>query len=232
MSMIEQFVWIIIPYLCIAIFIVGHIFRYRYDQFSWTAKSSEFIEKKQLMIGSLLFHIGIIPVILGHIAGLGIPKSWMNAMGVNDHLYHMGAMYIGGFFGFVTLAGMIILTARRFTIRTIRKLSSTSDLIVNSLLLGIVFMGMYATLVTNIVQPEFDYRETISVWFRGLLVFRPDASYMSAVPVSFQIHVLSGFLIFAFWPFTRLVHVWSVPLNYARRSYILYRKHRSYSNKL
>ena len=230
MNMIDQFVWIIFPYLCIATFIVGHIFRYRYNQFNWTAKSSEFIEKKQLMIGSLLFHIGIIPVIMGHIAGLGIPKAWMNAIGVSDHLYHMGAMYIGGFFGFVTLAGMIVLTSRRFTIGTIRKLSSTSDLIVNTLLLFIVFMGMYATIITNVIQPEFDYRETISVWFRGLLIFSPDASYMADVPRSFKIHVLSGFLIFGLWPFTRLVHVFSVPLNYARRSYILYRKHRFPSN--
>lgn len=230
--MIDQFVWVIFPYLCMSIFIVGHIFRYRYDQFSWTAKSSEFIEKKQLMLGSLLFHIGIIPVFAGHVAGLGIPKSWMQALGVNDHLYHIGALYVGGFFGFVTLAGMVILTSRRFTVRTVRKLSSVSDLLVNVLLLVIVFMGMYATLVTNNVQPDFDYRETISVWFRGLLVFSPDASYMLSVPLSFKLHALLGFLIIALWPFTRLVHVWSVPWNYARRSYILYRSHKVNSKKM
>lgn len=227
MNMIDQLLWVIFPYICVVVFIVGHIFRYRTDQFSWTAKSSEFIEKKQLMIGSLLFHIGIIPVILGHISGLGIPKSWMHAFGVSDHLYHIGAIYIGGFFGFVTLAGMIILTSRRFTKSTVRKLSSTSDLIVNVILLFIVFMGMYATLVTNAVQPDFDYRSSISVWFRNLFILQPDASLMADVPVSFKIHVLSGFLIMGLWPFTRLVHVWSVPLNYAGRSYILYRKNRS-----
>lgn len=179
------------------------------------------------MIGSLLFHIGIIPVIMGHVSGLAIPKSWLHAVGVNDHLYHIGAIYIGGFFGFVTLAGMIILTSRRFTKSTVRKLSSTSDLIVNVILLFIVFMGMYATLVTNAVQPDFDYRTSISVWFRNLFILQPDASYMLNVPMSFKIHVVTGFLIFALWPFTRLVHVWSVPLNYVGRSYILYRKNRS-----
>ncbi|QUG41503.1 respiratory nitrate reductase subunit gamma [Psychrobacillus sp. INOP01] len=227
MNMIDQFLWVIFPYICIAVFIIGHIFRYKTDQFSWTAKSSEFIEKKQLMIGSLLFHIGIIPVIMGHVSGLAIPKSWLQAVGVNDHLYHIGAIYIGGFFGFVTLAGMIILTSRRFTKSTVRKLSSASDLIVNVILLFIVFMGMYATLVTNAVQPDFDYRTSISVWFRNLFILQPDASYMLNVPMSFKIHVVTGFLIFALWPFTRLVHVWSVPLNYVGRSYILYRKNRS-----
>lgn len=227
MNMIDQLLWVIFPYICLAVFVVGHIFRYRNDQFGWTAKSSEFIEKKQLMIGSLLFHLGIFPVILGHISGLGIPKPWMQAIGVNDHLYHIGAVYIGSFFGFMTLLGMIILTARRFTKSTVRKLSSTSDLIVNVILLFIVFMGMYATLVTNTVTPDFDYRTTISVWFRQLFILKPDAALMASVPLSFKLHVLSGFLILAMWPFTRLVHAWSVPLNYVGRSYIIYRKNRT-----
>ncbi|MEC0167162.1 respiratory nitrate reductase subunit gamma [Paenibacillus graminis] len=227
MKMFDQFLWVIFPYICLAIFIVGHIYRYRRDQFNWTAKSSEFIEKKQLKYGSILFHLGIIPVIFGHIGGLAVPKSWMEAIGVNDHLYHIGAVYIGGIFGMATLAGMLILTSRRFTMKNVRRLSSASDMIVNSLLLFIVFMGMYSTLVTNAVQPEFDYRETISIWFRGLFMFSPDLSLMKDVPLSFKIHILSGFAIFAFWPFTRLVHVWSVPLNYVGRSYILYRRHKS-----
>ncbi|MFC7366398.1 MULTISPECIES: respiratory nitrate reductase subunit gamma [Bhargavaea] len=224
--MVDQFLWVIFPYICIAVFVVGHIYRYKVDKFHWTAKSSEFIEKKQLMVGSLLFHLGIIPVILGHVSGLGIPKEWMRAMGVNDHMYHLGAIWIGGFFGLVTLLGMFILTFRRFSIKAVRKLSSASDMIVNTLLLIIVFMGMYATVVTNAVNPAFDYRDTISVWFRDLFLLRPDASYMLGVPVSFQIHILAAFLIFALWPFTRLVHVWSVPLSYVGRSYILYRRHK------
>lgn len=222
--MSNQFLWVIFPYICMAVFVVGHIFRYRHDKFGWTAKSSEFIEKKQLMIGSLLFHIGIIPVILGHVAGLGIPKEWTRALGVSDHMYHMGAIWGGGFFGVVTLAGMLILTSRRITHRNVRKLSSASDIIVNCLLLFIVFIGCYASLVTNNLNPGFDYRDSISVWFRSLLIFRPEAGYMASVPLTFKMHILAGFLIFAMWPFTRLVHVWSVPLNYVGRSYILYRR--------
>lgn len=227
MNMFDQFLWVIFPYAALMIFVVGHIFRYRHDQFNWTAKSSEFIEKKQLMFGSLLFHLGVIPVFFGHVSGLLIPKEWLHALGVNDHIYHIGAVYIGGIFGAMTLIGMLLLTARRFTIRNVRRLSSASDLVVNVLLLFIVFMGMYATLFTNAVQPEFDYRESISIWFRGLFMLRPDASLMHDVPWSFKVHALSGFAIFAFWPFTRLVHVWSVPLNYIGRSYILYRRHKS-----
>jgi len=224
--MLDQFIWVIFPYLCIAIFIIGHLFRFRYDQFSWTAKSSEFIEKKSLMWGSLLFHLGIIPVIAGHVMGLGVPANWLRAMGISDHLYHIGAVYIGSIFGIVTLAGMLLLTARRITNESVRKLSTLSDILVNILLLLIVFLGCYSTIVTNATLPDFDYRQTISVWFRGLLALRPEASYMLDVPLAFKLHVLTGFLITALWPFTRLVHVWSVPVNYVGRSHILYRKHK------
>lgn len=222
----DQLLWVIYPYACIAIFIIGHIFRFKYDQFSWTAKSSEFVEKKSLMWGSILFHLGIIPVIMGHVVGLGIPASWLRAIGVSDHLYHIGAVYIGSIFGIVTLIGMLLLTARRVTNENVRKLSSLSDILVNFLLLFIVFIGCYSTIVTNATIPEFDYRNTISEWFRGLLILRPEAGYMEGVPLSFKIHVLTGFLITALWPFTRLVHVWSVPVNYVGRSHILYRKHK------
>lgn len=224
--MFNQFLWVIVPYLCVAIFLIGHIARFKFDQFSWTAKSSEFIEKKQLKWGSLMFHLGIIPVAMGHFVGLVIPASWLSAVGVNDHLYHIGAVYIGSIFGIITMIGMLLLTARRVTKKNVRKLSSASDIIVNFLLLFIVFMGCYATLVTNATIPTFDYRETISIWFRQLFMFSPDATLMTQVPLAFKMHILLGFVIMAFWPFTRLVHVWSVPLTYASRSYIIYRKHK------
>lgn len=224
--MFNQFLWVIIPYLCIAIFFIGHLARFKFDKFSWTAKSSEFIEKKQLKWGSLMFHLGIIPVAMGHIVGLLIPASWLTAVGVSDHLYHIGAVYIGSIFGIITLIGMLLLTARRVTKKNIRRLSSASDIIVNFLLLTIIFMGCYATLVTNATIPSFDYRETISVWFRQLFIFSPNADLMLQVPLAFKMHILLGLIIMAFWPFTRLVHVWSVPLTYASRSYIIYRKHK------
>ena len=205
--MLNQFLWIIYPYLCVAIFIVGHIARYKYDQFSWTAKSSEFLEKKQLKWGSLLFHLGIIPVFFGHVVGLAIPAEWIDGLGISESTYHFGAVYIGSIFGIMTLIGMLLLTARRLTINNVRKLSSASDIFVNFLLILIIFMGCFSTLVTNAVITDFDYRQTISIWFRHLFTFSPNAALMTGVPLSFKIHILLGFTILACWPFTRLVHV-------------------------
>ena len=224
--MLNQFVWVIYPYLCLAIFVIGHIARYKYDQFSWTAKSSEMIEKKQLKWGSLLFHLGIIPVFFGHVVGLLIPANWLEAIGVNNHIYHIGAVYIGSVFGIITLIGMLLLTLRRLSIKNVRRLSSFSDIFVNLVLLIILIMCCYSTLVTNAIQTEFDYRQTIAIWFRHLFMFSPNADLMLNVPWSFKLHILLGFTVFACWPFTRLVHVWSVPLSYMNRRYIVYRKNK------
>ncbi|WP_278269316.1 respiratory nitrate reductase subunit gamma [Staphylococcus epidermidis] len=224
--MLNQFVWVIYPYLCLAIFVIGHIARYKYDQFSWTAKSSEMIEKKRLKWGSLLFHLGIIPVFFGHVVGLLILANWLEAIGVNNHIYHIGAVYIGSVFGIITLIGMLLLTLRRLSIKNVRRLSSFSDIFVNIVLLIILIMGCYSTLVTNAIQPEFDYRQTIAIWFRHLFMFSPNADLMLNVPWSFKLHILLGFTVFACWPFTRLVHVWSVPLSYMNRRYIVYRKNK------
>ncbi len=62
--------WIIIPYLSIAIFIGGHLWRYRYDKFGWSTRSSQLYESRLLRLGSPLFHFGILFVILGHVGGI------------------------------------------------------------------------------------------------------------------------------------------------------------------
>ncbi|CRK82223.1 respiratory nitrate reductase subunit gamma [Neobacillus massiliamazoniensis] len=222
-----QFLWVIFPYLMLTIFIVGHIYRYNVDQLSWTAKSSEFLEKKHLKWGSMLFHIGILFVFVGHVGGLLIPKSLMESLGVSESMYHAGAVYGGGLAGIITLLGILILLNRRLTNKRVRLTSDTSDLITVILIFLIILIGIYNTLIGNRLHPHFDYRETISPWFRGLLTFVPDPSLMKGVPLGFQLHILISFALIGIWPFTRLVHVWSVPLSYFKRRYIIYRKRAS-----
>ncbi|WP_141708131.1 respiratory nitrate reductase subunit gamma, partial [Staphylococcus aureus] len=120
---------------------------YRYDKFSWTAKSSELIERKRLMWGSLLFHLGLLPVSSGHVVGLLIPKSSMDAAGVSEHFYHIGAVYLRSIFGIITPVGPFSLNPPRVSTNRMFRFSSASDIFVNFLLLLIVFMGCYATLV-------------------------------------------------------------------------------------
>ncbi|MDQ0154030.1 respiratory nitrate reductase subunit gamma [Robertmurraya andreesenii] len=221
--MYEQFLWVVLPYIVLTIFIGGHIYRYQHDQFGWTSKSSELLEKKLLRIGSNLFHWGIIFVFGGHVMGLLIPIEVYETMGVSEHQYHTIALIGGIPAGIAAAIGLLILCYRRMTVRRLVVTSTKGDWVSLICLVIVVLSGMSATFL-NIDSQGFDYRTTIGPWLRGVLTFRADASLMADVPLWFKIHILAVFGIFAAWPFTRLVHVFSAPLRYLSRSYVIYRK--------
>ncbi len=221
--MFEQFLWIVLPYLILTIFIFGHIYRYQHDQFGWSSKSSELLEKKLLRLGSNLFHFGIIFVFGGHVMGLLIPIEVYEMLGVNEHQYHNIALLGGIPAGLAATAGILILFYRRMTVRRLIATSTKGDWASLLFLTIVILSGMSATFL-NINSHGFDYRTTIGPWLRGILTFRPDASLMTEVPMWFKIHLLAVLGLFAAWPFTRLVHVFSVPLRYLSRSYVVYRK--------
>lgn len=221
--MFEQFLWVVLPYIVLTIFIGGHIYRYQHDQFGWTSKSSELLEKKMLRIGSNLFHWGIIFVFGGHVMGLLIPIGVYEAMGVSEHQYHTIALIGGIPAGLAATIGILILLYRRMTVRRLIVTSTKGDWATLFFLVIVILSGMSATFL-NIDSHGFDYRTTIGPWLRGILTFRGDATLMAEVPVWFKIHILAVLGIIAAWPFTRLVHVFSVPLRYLSRSYVIYRR--------
>ncbi|OFD63716.1 nitrate reductase subunit gamma [Bacillus mycoides] len=221
--MMDQFLWVLFPYIIFAIFIGGHIFRYNYDQFGWTSKSSELLEKKMLRIGSLLFHFGIMLVIGGHVMGILIPESIYRSIGISEHMYHIVAISFGLPAGIASIIGLIILTYRRLTVKRIIATSTTGDYVALILLLIVMLAGLASTFL-NIDSKGFDYRTTIGPWFRSLFIFQPKVEYMMEVPVWFKIHIIAGMGLFAVWPFTRLVHVFSAPIKYLSRSYVIYRR--------
>lgn len=223
MTFWQNFFWISFPYIMLTMFVVGHIYRYNTDQFGWSAKSSEFLEKRQLKWGSVLFHYGIIFVFFGHVAGILIPKAFYDSVGITDHMYHFGAVWIGGIAGLATILGVCLLMVRRFTVKRIYVHSTFRDILVLVLLTLIIFSGFVNTVWYTGRGVAFEYRETISPWFRGILTLNPDSALMVGIPLGFQIHVVSALLLFGIWPFTRLVHVWSLPLEYLKRKYIVYR---------
>jgi hypothetical protein len=54
-------------------------------------------------------------------------------------------------------------------------------------------------------------------------VLHPRTDLILRAPIGFRLHALSAWALFAFWPFSRLVHVFSAPLGYLTRPYIVYR---------
>ena len=94
----NEFLFVVVPYLCLTTFVVGHWWRYRYDKFGWTTRSSQLYENRLLRIGSPLFHFGMLGVVGGHVIGLLVPQSWTDAVGISEHAYHVVAV-AGGLAG-------------------------------------------------------------------------------------------------------------------------------------
>lgn len=223
MTALQIILWVAVPYAAIAVFIVGHIWRYRYDKFGWTTRSSQLYESAVLRWGSPLFHFGVLMVLVGHVGGLVIPKSWTEAVGVTEHTYHLMAVFIGTVAGLCTLIGLGILIARRRLTGPVFAATTRNDKAMYVVLAGVIVLGLLATVRANVLGDGYDYRETVSPWFRSLFYLSPDPDVMAEVPVGFQIHVLAAFALFAFWPFTRLVHAFSAPVGYLTRPYVVYR---------
>lgn len=220
----DLLIWGALPYAVIAVFVVGHLWRYRTAQYSWTTRSSQLLERKSLMAGVLLFHFGMLAVLGGHIGGLLVPESFTAAVGITEHMYHNVAVVMGTLAGVTMSAGLLILAARRTGNERVRKASQRADFLVIVALVIVVFTGMVNTIGLQLLGDAHNYRETVSPWFRGILMLQPDPSLMTEAPASFRIHALAAMGLFALWPFTRLVHAWSVPLAYLARPYIVYRR--------
>jgi nitrate reductase gamma subunit len=218
----DTFLWVIFPYICLTTFVVGHVWRYRYDKFGWTTRSSQLYEDRLLRLGSPLFHFGILAVFLGHVMGLGVPKSWTEAVGISEGLYHFLAVSVGAVAGFGTVVGMAILIYRRRTVGPVFSATTVMDKVMYAFLATVILLGLWNTVASNILG-HFDYRESVSVWFRGIFRFDLAPELMAEAPLGFQLHALVAFSLFALWPFTRLVHVFSAPLGYLTRPYIVYR---------
>ncbi|MEU3979307.1 respiratory nitrate reductase subunit gamma [Streptomyces sp. NPDC026672] len=220
----DLLLWVAVPYVCLAVFVVGHVWRYRQDQFGWTSRTSQLLEHRWLRWGNPLFHLGAFMVIGGHVVGLAVPASWTERAGISEHQYHTTAVWAGSVAGLTMVVGLAMLCARRLLSPRIRLGTDRSDKVLFPLLSLTVLLGIAATAAHNVFGGGYDYRATVSVWFRSVLTFQPQPEAVSGAPLLFQLHALSACLLFAVWPFTRLVHVWSAPIGYLARPYLVYRR--------
>ncbi len=201
-SGLDTMLWVVVPYICLAVFALGHVWRYRYDKFGWTTRSSQLHESRLLRLGSPLFHFGILFVLMGHVMGLGVPKSWTEKVGISEGMYHVMAVGIGSIAGFATLVGMAILIYRRRTVGPVFSATTKMDKTMYLVLATVIVLGLLNTVVANVFD-HYDYREAVSVWFRGIFRLDPQPELMAAAPIGFQAHGLAAFILFALWPFTR-----------------------------
>ncbi|MGH4034561.1 respiratory nitrate reductase subunit gamma [Actinomycetota bacterium Odt1-20B] len=219
----DLILWGVLPYVAVTLLVAGLVWRARYDRFGWTTHSSQLHESRLLRIGSPLFHFGMAFVVLGHVVGLVIPDSWTDAVGVDDHTYHLMAVSTGAVAGVAAAAGIGILVYRRFTVPAVRRATLRSDHLMYTVLLGAMALGLIATVLNSTGAVDYNYREGISVWFRSLFTLQPDYHLMGAAPLAFKLHIVFGFALFALIPFSRLAHMFSAPFKYLFRPYVVYR---------
>jgi len=221
---INQFLFGIYPYIALTVFFVGSLLRYDRDQYTWKASSSQLLSKKDMLIGSNFFHIGIIMLFFGHLFGLLTPHSAYAAV-MDAGTKQLLAMTAGGIFGVICLIGMVLLIRRRMFDPRIRATSQFADLPVLIILFVQLVLGLL-TIPFSAQHPDGSSMLALAHWAQHLVTFQGDAAgFVADQAWVFKAHLVLGMTIFLLFPFTRLVHVWSVPIQYlGRTGYQIVRK--------
>jgi nitrate reductase gamma subunit len=225
MPFIDFFFFGIYPYLATGIFLLGSLLRYDREQYTWKTGSSQMLSNKNFRIASVLFHVGIITILLGHFAGLVIPYELWHLLGVSLEAKQIIAMGVGGLFGVLCFVGLTMLVKRRLFDPRIRATSSLMDTGILLLLYAQLILGLISIYISF---GHMDGSEMLNLmnWSRYVLTLRPNEAveYISGVHWIYKMHVTLGITIFVLFPFSRLVHVWSVPVQYVKRNYQVVRQ--------
>ena len=213
----HQFLFGIYPYIALTILAVGSIARYERDPFTWKSSSSQLLRRKQLILGSVLFHLGVLVVFVGHFFGLLVPIELYDWLGVGHTFKQLLAMIAGGVAGVLAIIGLVILLHRRLTDPRIRQTSSFADIAILFLLLAQLLLGM-GTIPISAQHLDGHEMVTFMMWANGIFTFDfAAASFIEHAHWIFKWHLFLGLTIFVVFPFTRLVHMLSAPVRYLVR---------------
>ena len=206
------------PYLCLAVFFLGSLLRFDREPYTWRAGSSQLLRRKQLRWGSNLFHLGVLVIFFGHLFGLLVPIAIYDALGIGHTFKQVMAMTVGGIAGVAALVGASLLLHRRLADPRIRRNSALSDHVVLILLYVQLVLGML-TIPISANHLDGSMMVTFMTWAQGIWTFQPGvAALVAEAHWIFKLHLSLGLLVFLVFPFTRLVHVWSVPVWYFGRT--------------
>ena len=216
----------IYPYLALAIFLLGSLLRFETDQYGWRSKSSQLLRRKQLVWGSILFHVGILGILAGHFVGLLTPIAVFDAIGVSHGAKQLLAIVAGGLFGAACFVGLTMLLHRRLFDPRIRNTSSASDIAVLALIWVQLVLGL---LTIPFSLGHLDGAEMMKFmnWAQSIAYLKGGAAaHIADVALVFKLHILLGLTLLVVFPFSRLVHVWSAPIGYVGRRYQIVRTKR------
>jgi nitrate reductase gamma subunit len=216
-SFLNTLVFGIYPYIALAVLALGSIIRYDREPYTWRSGSSQLLRRCQLVLGSVLFHVGVIIVFFGHLVGLLTPIELFDLVGIGHGFKQILAIVVGGVAGIFALVGATLLAHRRLFDPRIRANSSFGDNAIILLLWLQLALGL-ATIPLSLGHLDGGEMVRFMSWARGIFTFDFAASsYIADAHPIFKLHIFLGLTLFLIFPFTRLVHMLSVPLRYLWR---------------
>lgn len=227
MSYLDTFIFGIYPYICLTVFFVGSLIRFDRDQYTWKSDSSQLLRKKQLRIGSIFFHVGVLFLFFGHFFGMLTPHFLYEPF-ITAGQKQVMAMATGGIAGTFGFIGLTILLHRRLTDDRIRATSKTSDILITVILWFQLLLGL-ATIPLSGQHLDGSMMMKLAGWAQDIVTFNSGAvALLSGVDWVFKLHMFLGMTIFLIFPFTRLVHIWSgfASVTYLVRPYQIVRSRR------
>ena len=213
------------PYAAVILAVLVGVYRYVTDRFSYSSFSSQFLENRALFWGSVPWHYGIIVVLLAHIFALLVPGVWAAIIAEPTRLYILEV--IGLALALSALVGLALLVVRRLTSTRITSVTSVMDWALLATLLAQVALGFWVALFYRWGSDW--YLHTAVPWLISLAQMDPQIQFVTSLPWVVKLHMLGGFLLIGMFPFTRLVHVVTVPVTYLWRPYqvvVWYRRSR------
>lgn len=214
----SDFVWfVVLPYLAVLVAVGGGIYRYYTDRYSYSSQSSQFLENRTLFWGSVPWHYGIMIVLLAHFLAALFPGFWGQVIGQPTRLYILEVTGLA--LGVITIVGLVALIVRRIRFPRIRVVTSHMDWVLLAFLLFQVVLGLWVALYFR--WGSAWYLVKAQPWLVSLVTFDPEIQNVETLPLVVKLHLLGGFGIIALFPFTRLVHLVTVPVSYLWRPYQL-----------
>lgn len=228
LAYLNTLVFGIYPYIALVVYALGSIVRYEREPYTWRSGSSQLLRRKQLIWGSVLFHVGVLVIFLGHLVGLLTPIELFDALGISHGAKQLLAIIAGGIAGVVAIIGGTLLVHRRLFDARVRATSAYSDTLIIILLWVQLALGL-ATIPLSMQHLDGHEMVKFMNWAQGIFTFDVSAStYIIDVHPIFKAHLFIGLTILLIFPFTRLVHMLSVPVRYIwRPGYQVVRKRKS-----
>jgi nitrate reductase gamma subunit len=213
--MLDTVLFVAFPYLAVALAVVVGVMRYFGDRFSYSSQSSQLLGNGLLLWGSVPWHYGILPILVAHLAGAVIPGPWAALLDAPIRLY---VLEIAGMaLALMAIAGIALLAVRRLARPKIRAVTTAADGILLATLLVQAVLGLWVALAYRWGSQWYLY--TVVPWLVSLATFQPQPSTVAALPLLPKLHFLVGTLAIAIFPFTRLVHLVTLPITYLWRPY-------------